>query len=338
MSIKLNNRIQFIDVAKGLGIIMVVIGHISNNKLITGIIYQFHMPLFFFVSGYLFIIKENERNNFYSKLKQLGIPYVIFLFIISIVQFYHFFLIEHTLLSFKNIFFFITRAILGGRWLAAHATVFWFVSVLFLVTILMNYILLRISSLKIKIVMFVFLLLSYINSIYFQNIIIPLDANVVLAAGPIFYFGYLFKNLNIDKFIYPCLIMVSVAFFLDYSNKLPIVDYKNGIYGMPIFSFMISISFIIFIFKTASVLCNVSNYLTNILTEIGKASLVIMFLHQIIQIYCNIYINENVLLRIILSILVPYIVYYFANKNRLGRILFIGSSKEFDVIIKNKID
>nr|WP_315184834.1 acyltransferase family protein [uncultured Flavobacterium sp.] len=338
MSIKEDKRIKFLDVTKGIGIILVVIGHICNNKSVTGIIYQFHMPLFFFISGYLFRIKKDEKSNFYTKLKQLGIPYLSFLFIISTFQFYRNFYSGETVVSFKNIALFISRVLLGGRWLSSDATVFWFVSVLLLVNILMNYLIQRVSSLKIKVLMLIFILFSYINSIYFQNIRIPLNANVILAACPIFYIGYVLKNYSLNKFIYPCLMLILLTFFIDYNDKLPSIDYKNSLYGMPIFSLIISLSFIIFTLKISSALCNNSKHLTNFFTKIGKASLIIMFLHQIIQIYCNIYINENIFIRVFLSILIPYIVYYFASKNRLGRILFIGSSKEFDVIIKNKID
>ena len=43
------NRIQWIDTAKLLGIYLVILGHIpmTNNDL-TALIYSFHMPLFFF--------------------------------------------------------------------------------------------------------------------------------------------------------------------------------------------------------------------------------------------------------------------------------------------------
>ena len=42
-----------IDIAKGIGIILVVLGHANLNMVLTNIIYLFHMPLFIFISGYL---------------------------------------------------------------------------------------------------------------------------------------------------------------------------------------------------------------------------------------------------------------------------------------------
>lgn len=43
----------WIDVLKGIGIILVVIGHISLDNGMSNWIYTFHMPMFFALSGYL---------------------------------------------------------------------------------------------------------------------------------------------------------------------------------------------------------------------------------------------------------------------------------------------
>ena len=50
----MTKRIEWIDIAKGIGIILVVIGHISQIEVLNDIIYSFHMPLFFIISGYLY--------------------------------------------------------------------------------------------------------------------------------------------------------------------------------------------------------------------------------------------------------------------------------------------
>lgn len=80
-----SHRIPYIDIAKGLGIILVCIGHfnISNedstlyNLFIW--IYSFHMPLFFFLSGLLFDSKSKNTSFFlYRKTITLIIPYLIF--------------------------------------------------------------------------------------------------------------------------------------------------------------------------------------------------------------------------------------------------------------------
>ena len=47
----MKTRIEWIDFAKGLTILLVVVGHTISNGLIRGSIFSFHMPLFFFLSG-----------------------------------------------------------------------------------------------------------------------------------------------------------------------------------------------------------------------------------------------------------------------------------------------
>lgn len=83
-----------IDIAKGLGISLVVIGHLNDffDTNIPGahsFIYLFHVPLFFFLSGLFF--KENEGFCEYFKKKffRLYIPYLlanIFFFAVEMIR------------------------------------------------------------------------------------------------------------------------------------------------------------------------------------------------------------------------------------------------------------
>lgn len=58
-----NNRLEYIDIAKGIGILLVVFGHSSLVLHIENIwIHSFHMPLFFIITGMCF------NENKYSKM------------------------------------------------------------------------------------------------------------------------------------------------------------------------------------------------------------------------------------------------------------------------------
>jgi fucose 4-O-acetylase-like acetyltransferase len=73
-----NGRIFWIDFAKVLGIIMVVMGHMQLEENIINIIFSFHMPLFFFLSG--FIDKNrNIKQTVGIAIKTLLIPYCLLL-------------------------------------------------------------------------------------------------------------------------------------------------------------------------------------------------------------------------------------------------------------------
>lgn len=69
-------RDKSIDIAKGIGIILVVYGHL--NCPIKNEIYLFHMPLFFFLSGYLFSNREPIKLFLIKKAKALLFPAILF--------------------------------------------------------------------------------------------------------------------------------------------------------------------------------------------------------------------------------------------------------------------
>ena len=48
------NRIPWLDAVKGVGIICVILGHMTIPETLRQFVFSFHMPLFFFVSGYLY--------------------------------------------------------------------------------------------------------------------------------------------------------------------------------------------------------------------------------------------------------------------------------------------
>jgi fucose 4-O-acetylase-like acetyltransferase len=80
-------RDKQLDAVKGFAIILVVFAHVAvyanpeNVKTIfLAIIYSFHMPLFFFISGYLVFGRVGPSSVIWiqKKFKQLIIPYIIF--------------------------------------------------------------------------------------------------------------------------------------------------------------------------------------------------------------------------------------------------------------------
>lgn len=95
-----NQRIKYYDTAKGILILLVVIGHILNRanpeydiklySVIQGFILSFHMPAFFIISG-LLIKNEKWKDLSFSKFllnkfKTLIIPYLFFEVIGAIYQ------------------------------------------------------------------------------------------------------------------------------------------------------------------------------------------------------------------------------------------------------------
>lgn len=77
----MKKRESSIDLYRGFLILLVVIGHYQRD-LIHDVIFLFHMPLFFIISGML-LQKENLLSSEYlgRKIHNLMFPYVVYLFI-----------------------------------------------------------------------------------------------------------------------------------------------------------------------------------------------------------------------------------------------------------------
>lgn len=74
------NRLNVLDVAKGIGIILVVFAHVNYTHELLVFIYSFHMPLFFLISGMLFQKEKYPKFGEFVKrrFKGLMVPYVIY--------------------------------------------------------------------------------------------------------------------------------------------------------------------------------------------------------------------------------------------------------------------
>lgn len=118
-------RIEFIDIAKGIGIILVIIGHcIDRQNLLSKWISSFHMPLFFIISGICF---QNTKYQsfllfFRKRFKTLLLPCFYFSILDSIIT-----TITSGVPTYKDLVFRLPGAL-------------WFVLILFLTELIYYYI------------------------------------------------------------------------------------------------------------------------------------------------------------------------------------------------------
>lgn len=83
---KLAQRDAAIDIAKGIGIIFVIIGHsFQSGTVIHEIIYSFHMPLFFILSGTVMNLSNIKNNGYKCILADKKLLFYIFYSIIFII-------------------------------------------------------------------------------------------------------------------------------------------------------------------------------------------------------------------------------------------------------------
>ena len=70
------NRLQYFDIAKGIALIAVVLGHIGIRS-INSVVYTFHLPVFFIVTGYFINKKRSILDFIKNKARYLLLPYAL---------------------------------------------------------------------------------------------------------------------------------------------------------------------------------------------------------------------------------------------------------------------
>ena len=73
-----------IDVARGIALLLMVIGHLGIKKWPIQYIYAFHMPLFFVISGMTIRRAERLSDYFMKRIKRLIVPYILLASIYSL--------------------------------------------------------------------------------------------------------------------------------------------------------------------------------------------------------------------------------------------------------------
>lgn len=168
------DRIEWLDIAKGLGVLLVVVGHLWYNCLfpvVNQMIYSFHMPMFFILSGFVFK-KGNSRFGTFvlKKAKRLLLPTFIFFVLGSIILI----IADYPLTGIVKDFFFL-------RGLCPYNAPCWYFIALFQLSVISYFINLdKLSSISQAIVMFIAFAAGFF--LYEFNISIPFGLTRTVAA------------------------------------------------------------------------------------------------------------------------------------------------------------
>lgn len=88
-------RIEWLDMAKGYGTLLVILAHLKQSSIPGWWIYTFHMPLFFFLSGYVFYVPDSFSAFVKKKCKAILLPYFSLgtvMVVFEVVRLAHFFM------------------------------------------------------------------------------------------------------------------------------------------------------------------------------------------------------------------------------------------------------
>lgn len=201
-----------IKMVKGIGILLVVLGH-TKTPLST-VIYTFHMPLFFCVSGYLFnYAKWHENGIAFVKRKtcRLLVPY----FVSCLLIFYPFWFFvgrhfgEDVDANYSPIgeFFGIFFANGFDQWMAFNIPL-WFLPCLFLATVIF-WVINSISRQNIGIMAILCIVLSVAGYTIKTYTILPWGCDIAMVVQVFMFVGLLLRKYNFDnKFL--CFISILI--------------------------------------------------------------------------------------------------------------------------------
>lgn len=211
--VSVKKRIDWVDVAKGIGVICVVLGHISKYQdhwKFVQFLYGFHVGAFFILSGIIFKKKINCMFDdlMDSIIKHYVIPYIISVLIILICKElftadFHF---------FEN---------LKGYVLQIRAGSIWFITVLALSKIIIWFLNNKINNRKLLTVIVIIIFCSGCISLkYYNRLIWNLD---LVPMGVFFvYFGVIISdkmtNLSIPKL--KCFIFGELSLFISFISTV----------------------------------------------------------------------------------------------------------------------
>lgn len=207
---------NFISTAKGLGIILMVVGHCGPPGLLGKYIYQFHMPLFFFCSGYyLTSIMSKEMLIIFYKKRFKGI-YLKFLcwsiLFLSLHNIFYHLNIYNSIILFQgnpsflyNIQDFLQKAFKNAFSMNEHEQLlrsFWFLKQLFLSSIFVSTFIF--SANKVThykhvslIILFILLIMTLISKYYNWSLPAIWDISLVFMSSTFYFSGYVFRKYNI---------------------------------------------------------------------------------------------------------------------------------------------
>lgn len=162
----MKNRIVWIDTAKGLLIILVVIGHCHINSVIDVVISSFHMAGFFIISGFTF----NAKNHFFAKnggflikkIKSIILPYFLFCFLMLLQKYFTAIFISHKSIDIIDGLVSVFVLISGRETITVYGL--WFLPCIFLSEIIL-YFFVKIKENK-QFVAYLYLLLIFIGCSY----------------------------------------------------------------------------------------------------------------------------------------------------------------------------
>lgn len=292
----MSKRVEYIDIAKGIGILLVVMGH-NDFGLVSPFfyrfIYAFHMPLFFFVSGMFFKDDQQFVSLFRRRFETLLKPFIVILLFILFMT------ISFTKVNFDvAIFRFIKAMYANGHYL--DWVQLWFIPHLFALNIFAFGYYKLTNRIGYKAVKWGVLIIMLVVGVKYLGMFWPFSMDVFgkslslygfpLSLDLIFVSGFFFilgcevnKTVRADFFSNPMVAIGSLAGLYGLLIYFPAtIDFNTRFYESLVINTAEAVLGILFVFAISRQI-EKNLYASSFFRYIGQASLIILIFHVPIQ-------------------------------------------------------
>ncbi|KEQ54033.1 acyltransferase family protein [Sphingobium chlorophenolicum] len=306
-------RLEWIDVARGIGIVAVVVGHVWTRGGLRDAMYSFHMPLFFLLSGILSWPQPVARFALRQLASQMR-PYAAFLILLVVAD-----QIIETMKGGRPIFHDwphdLLPVLLGGSWLRGPFTIFWFVPCLMMARIFFNIGLARWPDpLDRRWAWAILPCLAAAYAVGMYTSLSPLGALTAPMALVLLWTGAAWQRVAWRSWTVAPLVLLSLAGLM---GLMPTLNMKAADYGWPLLSMGSAVATSLLLFRLSARIARLAGWAA----AVGRASLVIMYLHVAVIHYLSPYFSKPWLL--VQALLIPLVAYYLIRSMPAARRIFL---------------
>ena len=326
----MSKRIEYLDIAKGIGILLVVLGHNDFEVIslfVQRLIYSFHMPMFFFLSGYFINASIPFWDFFKKRFHALLKPFLFTLFLIYFAS------VSFEKMGFNTAITRIVKSLYGsGHYL--DWVQLWFLPHLFAVSLYAFLFITLVSRLRNRWVKWGLLLatlaiaMPFLHAFYpfplsilgkdYELWGLPFSLDLVVATGFFFILGHEVRQVTSEKTFDNWLLLAATGGVLLLLNILfPYeIDFNIRLYESFLVNTSEAVLGILFILALSRQIDLHTTRLASFFKYLGNISLIILLFHVPIQAFwaqkvVNVTGNFplGILIGFIMGVLGPILIY-----------------------------
>lgn len=277
----MKNREPIFDVMKGIGIILMLIGHIPPGKMLFHVIYSFHMPLFFMIAGVFAKYDVGQKDGMAKDAKRLLLPVLVTMaFVILLSPFGY---VDDG--DFSNVIAQMLSVVwlgdaVGTKWGLVTIDALWFLMALFWARCFFRWIgklCNRSGRFQDELVLVSCIGISVLAIVLHGFLpVVPFGILKGMSAMQFYAAGWYLKRHRLPRCVYFCFVGVWIAAL--FFGGINMVDYQYKCYPLDVLG---AIGATWFVYQLSRILCKHTTKVNKLLQWLGVNSLAILCINTL---------------------------------------------------------